>query len=129
MTKQKNKNKVEILHIENDEDLLNLIGVTLEDIANVTQVTNLTEAKEIIEKNKFDIIILDYVFPDGTSDKLIPAIKSGINKETKLIMFSSYEESKILSHYFDKIMVKTNISFDEFKECIEKFIPVKSDME
>jgi DNA-binding response OmpR family regulator len=126
---QKNKSKVDVLHVENDEDLLNLIELTLDDIANVTQVTNLKEAKDILEKDKFDIIILDYVFPEGTSDKLIPTIKSGINKEAKLIMFSAYEESKILNHYFDKIMVKTNISFDEFKECIEKFIPVKSEME
>jgi len=115
------ENKVEILHVENDEDLLSLIEVTLSDIANVTQINNLVEAKILLEKNKFDIIILDYVFPEGTSDKLIPTIKSGINKGAKLIMFSAYEESKILSSYYDKIIVKTNISFDEFKECIEKF--------
>lgn len=127
--KQKNKNKVDILHVENDEDLLNLIELTLDDIANVTQVNNLAEAKEILEKDKFDIIILDYVFPEGTSDKLIPTIKAGINKEAKLIMFSAYEESKILKNYFDKIMVKTNISFDEFKECIEKFIVIEDKME
>lgn len=126
---QKNKNKVDILHVENDKDLLNLIELTLDDIANVTQINNLAGAKEILEKDKFDIIILDYVFPDGTSDKLLPTIKSGINKEAKLIMFSAYEESKILSKHFDKILVKTNISFDEFKECIEKFITVKSEME
>ena len=126
---QKNKTKINILHVENDEDLLSLIEVTLDDIANVTQINNLDSAREIIDKNKFDVIILDYVFPEGTSDKLIPTIKSGINKEAKLIMFSAYEESKILSHYFDKIIIKTNVSFDEFKACIEKLIPVKAQVE
>jgi CheY-like chemotaxis protein len=120
--KQKNNNKVEILHVENDIDLLTLVDVNLNDIANVTQINNLKEAKEIIETKIFDIIILDYVFPEGTSDKLIPAIKYGINKNAKLIVFSAYEENKILSQYVDEIIIKAKISFEQFKTCIEKFI-------
>jgi len=127
--KQKNKNKVEILHVEDDDDLLNLIEVTLSDIANVTAINNLSEARNILEKTKFDIIILDYVFPEGTSDKLLPAIKSGINKDAKLIMFSAYGENKVVAKYFDEIIIKTNVSFDEFKNCIEKFIVVDDKVE
>lgn len=119
------KNSIEILHVENDEDILNLISLTLSDIANITCVKTLAEAQQIIESKVFDIIILDYVFPEGTSDKLIPAIKYGINKDAKIVMFSAYEESKIISRYVDKILIKTNISFEEFKECIEKIIEIK----
>lgn len=118
--------KLEVLHVENDEDLLNLIDITLSDIANVTKANNLTKAKQLIETQPFDIIILDYVFPEGTSDKLLPSIKSGVNKNAKLIMFSAYEENKIISRYFDATIMKTKISFTEFKDCIEKFIPNKS---
>lgn len=122
---QKNRNKVNILHVENDKDLLNIIEITLNDIANVTQASNLATAKEMIEKNQFDLIVLDYVFPEGTSDKLIPAIKSGVNKNAKIVMFSAYEENKILERYVDKIIIKTNISFDEFRTCIENLISLK----
>lgn len=118
---QKNQNKLEILHVENDKDLLTLVEVTLNDIANVIQIDNLAEAKNILETKSFDIIILDYVFPEGTSDKLIPTIKYGINKNAKIIMFSAYEENKVIAHYVDEIIIKTNVSFDEFKECIEKW--------
>lgn len=116
------KNKVEVLYVEHDEDLLILIDVNLSDFANVTKINNLIDAKEILEKNKFDIIILDYVFPEGTSDKLIPTIKLGVNKDSKLIMFSAYEECKIISDYFDEIIIKSMVSFDEFKECIERLL-------
>lgn len=121
----KDKNNIEILHVENDEDILNLISLTLGDIANITCVKNLKDAQQIIESKGFDIIILDYVFPEGTSDKLIPTIKYGINKDAKIVMFSAYEESKIISRYVDKILIKTNISFEEFKECIENIIDMK----
>lgn len=112
------KSKLEVLHVENDEDLLNLIDITLNDIANVTKINNLNDAKKVIEAQPFDIIILDYVFPEGTSDRLLPSIKSGINKNAKLIMFSAYEENKIIAKYFDAIIMKTSISFPEFKKCI-----------
>lgn len=120
------KNNIEILHVENDEDILNLSSLTLNDIANITCVKTLADAKQIIETKSFDVIILDYVFPEGTSDKLIPTIKSGINKNAKIVMFSAYDESKIISHYVDKTLIKTNISFEEFKQCIETFIENKA---
>lgn len=121
----KDKNNIEILHVENDEDILNLISLTLSDMANITCVKNLADAQKLIETKVFDIIILDYVFPEGTSDKLIPTIKYGMNKDAKIVMFSAYEESKIISRYVDKILIKTNISFEDFKECIEKIIDTK----
>jgi response regulator RpfG family c-di-GMP phosphodiesterase len=114
--------KINILYVENDEDLLNLVDIAFNDFADVTRASNLREAKEIILQNKFDLIILDYVFPEGTSDKLIPSIKSCANKDAKIIIFSSYEESKILSKYVDKIIIKTNMSFEEFKVCVEELV-------
>lgn len=122
MIGQKDKNKINVLHVENDEDLLTLVDMSLSDMANVTKVGSLQKAREIIPLNKFDIIILDYVFPEGTSDKLIPLIRSGINKEAKIIMFSAYEENKILANYVDEIIIKTNVSYEEFKQCIENLM-------
>lgn len=116
------KEKPKVLHVENDEDLLKLVEISLGDIAKVTKANNLQVAKNIIEKEVFDIIILDYVFPEGTSDKLINKIKIGINKNAKIIIFSAYEVNNILGKLVDRVIIKTNISFTDFKTCIEKFI-------
>lgn len=117
--------KFSILHIENDKDISSIISVALKDISNVTSVNSLHEAKDIISKNTFDLIILDYVFPDGTSDKLIPLIKAGSNKGAKLVIFSAYEESKMISSYVDAVLLKTNISNEQFKKCIEGLMSEK----
>lgn len=126
LIEEQSKNKVNILHVENDPDLLSLISLTLGDIANVTQIRTLSEAKKILEEKLFEVIILDYVFPEGTSDKLLPTIKSGINKKSKIIMFSAYEENRIIADYVDEIIIKTNVSFDEFKMVVEKYIKSKA---
>lgn len=122
---KKNSYKINILHVENDTDILKLINLTLRDCANITSAKGITEANKLLDEKDFDIIILDYVFPEGTSDKLIPTIRSGRNKEAKVILFSAYEESKILSRYVDLIVLKTNLSNEEFKESIQKFIDIK----
>lgn len=114
------KTNLEILHVENDEDILNITSLILNDIANISCVKTLTEAEKIIENKAFDIIILDYVFPEGTSDKLIPLIKSGVNKNAKIVVFSAYEESRIINKYVDKVLIKTIVSFEDLKDCIEK---------
>ncbi|MDD3594406.1 MAG: PocR ligand-binding domain-containing protein [Candidatus Gastranaerophilales bacterium] len=122
---EKNKTKVEVLHVENDEDILNIISLILKDVANFTKVTDLETAADVIKTAVFDIIILDYVFPGSTCEKLIPIIKSGSNKDAKLIVFSAYEESKKLAPYVDAIFLKTHVSTEQFKGCIEKLIQKK----
>lgn len=118
-------NKMEILHVENDKDISSIMSFTLKDIASVTSVGSLSEAKDILSKSTFDVIILDYVFSEGTSDKLIPSIKSSSNKDAKLVIFSAYEESKILSRYVDAVLLKTNISNEQFRKCIEDLMSEK----
>jgi len=114
--------KADILYVENDNDLLTLISLTLSDIANVKTANNLAKAKKIIEEFSFEVIILDYVFPEGTSDRLIPMIKNGINKTSKIIIFSAYEENIILEQYVNKILLKTNVTYEEFKKCVKTYI-------
>lgn len=122
VSNQNNKHKADILYVEDDNDLLNLMEITLQDIANVTKVDNLEQAIEFVEKNQFDLIVLDYLFPSGTAEKIIPLIKSGINKDAKIVLFSAYDENRDIAKYMDEIIIKSNISFDEFKDTIEKLI-------
>lgn len=114
--------KAKVLHVENDTDLLSLVELTLSDIAEVTQASTLKQAKNMLETENFDLIILDYVFPEGTSDKLLPVIKSGLNKDSHIVMHSAYEEAKIIAHYVDEIIIKSKVSIVDFKDRIEKYI-------
>jgi DNA-binding response OmpR family regulator len=116
---KKKTNKLKILHIEDDEDLLSIIDLTLGEIAEITSAKNLTIAEKILEKSVFDIIILDYKLPEGTCDKIIAHINSTNNKDAKLVLFSAYEPNKELLNKFDKIILKTTVSTEEFINCIK----------
>lgn len=115
----KKTSKVKILHVEDDIDLLNLITITINDFADITQVNTLAKAAKALEKSVYDIIIFDYKLPDGTCEKLVNGIKLTHNKNAKLLLFSAYELDRELAAKFDKILLKTTVSSGEFINCIK----------
>jgi len=123
---QKNATRVNILHIEDDEDILKIISEALKDVANVTKVNNLPDAKNIINESCFDIIILDYKFPDGSCEELFDVIQNTSNKNADLVIFSAYEISQSLTDKVDAVILKTKVSNEEFLECIQSFIDSKT---
>lgn len=119
---KKNKNKANILHVENDVDTLNLIRVSLKDIANVTTATTISDAEILLNTSVFDVIILDYKLPDGNCTNLVNTISNTINKDAKLAVFSAYDISASLSNLVDAVIPKTKVSNEQFCECIKEFI-------
>ncbi len=119
---KKHKNRVNILHVEHNDDILEVMSSTMKEVANVIKVKNLTDAEKIISEIVFDIIIFDYRFPNGTCEKLVTNIKNTPNNKTNLVVFSAYEISPSLSEQVDLVICKTKVSNEQFMACIEPFI-------
>lgn len=111
--------KVKILHIEDDNDLLTLISMTVNDFAEITAVNTLARAEKAIQESIYDIIIFDYRLSDGTCENLVNNLKFTPNKNAKLLLFSAYELDRELSSKFDKVLLKTRVSNEEFIKCIK----------
>lgn len=122
---KKNQNKIKILHVENDVDILNITRENLKEIAHIKAATSISEASGILSDNIFDIIIFDYTLPDGNCDKLFEMIKTTPNKDAKFIIFSAYEESEYLLNQVDMIILKTKVTNEQFCDAIKKFICIK----
>lgn len=119
---QKRTSKLKILHVEDDADVLNIVSLTLSDIAEVTQVNDLTTAENELKKSSFDIIIFDYKLPDGTCETVVNNLKNTHNKDAKLLLFSAYELPMNLTEKFDKVILKSTVSNEEFINCIKTFM-------
>ena len=119
---KKNQNKVSILHVEDDADILRITSSSLETFANITSAKSIEQAEKLLNSDIFDIIILDYKLPDGNCDCLIGTIRNSWNKNAKLIVFSAYDISDFLSSQVDAVILKSKVSNEQFCECIEKFV-------
>lgn len=118
----KRTSKLKILHVEDDTDLSNIISMTLSDIAEVTQVNDLVSAEKALKESSFDILIFDYKLPDGTCEVIVNKLKNTQNKNAKLLLFSAYEPPKELTDIFDKVILKSTVSNEEFINCIKTFM-------
>lgn len=64
--------KKKILVVEDDKKISNLIKAYLENADfHVKVAFNIKQAEEIIEKEKFDLVILDLMLPDGMGEALV----------------------------------------------------------
>jgi CheY-like chemotaxis protein len=60
-----------------------------------TLVSNGAEAVELVEKNKFDIIVLDYVMPDMDGLKTLKLIRK-IDQKVSVVMFTGHPTEEFI---------------------------------
>jgi DNA-binding response OmpR family regulator len=79
-----------ILHVEDDRDFQNYIGLILKDRGDITQVGTLEEASRIADREEFDLILLDLTLPDGSGMELIRQLET---KEISppVVVFSAHD--------------------------------------
>jgi DNA-binding response OmpR family regulator len=79
-----------ILHVEDDLDFQNYIGLILKDRGDITQVTTLKEASRMANQEEFDLILLDLTLPDGSGMELINQLP-GKGLSTPIVIFSAHD--------------------------------------
>ncbi len=60
------RNLARLLYVEDDADLQKLVAAVLDHDAEVEQALSLTEARERLSREHFDLVILDLALPDGS---------------------------------------------------------------
>jgi DNA-binding response OmpR family regulator len=65
-----------ILHVEDDEDLISVIGATLTRKAEMVAARSLQHAEQLLRDDGFgfDLVLLDQVLPDGDGLGLVPGL-------------------------------------------------------
>jgi DNA-binding response OmpR family regulator len=66
--------RLKVLHIEDDEDFAEVIRGGLKPFAYVQSVTRLTNTTAALDAGPLDVIILDWIFPNGDAGSLLEQI-------------------------------------------------------
>ncbi|MBM7558344.1 response regulator transcription factor [Marinitoga litoralis] len=78
-----------ILLVEDDKDIRDLLKTYLEiEKFNVVECETINCMRNLLNNNKFDIILLDIMLPDGESIDILPLIRAK-NKNTGIIIISA----------------------------------------
>ncbi|KAB7613773.1 PAS domain S-box protein [Amylibacter sp. SFDW26] len=109
-----NNYKMNILHIEDDEDFSILIAETFSDIANVTRASSIKEAKRVLQLEPYSMIIIDWGLPDGDGETLLTDISEHCHG-VPIIGLSAAEPSLKNDNSIVEL-VKTRLTLQEIRD-------------
>lgn len=107
LTRIKRKNDAAmptILHIEDNRDMQYVVSKLLEDYAFVFAASDLHQAKELLDYNEYDLIILDLILPDGNGSDILPLLAQ---YRAPVLVFSDMELNEEYAEYVSRALVKS----------------------
>mgnify|MGYP002620876291 CR=1 FL=1 len=107
-----------VLHVEDDVDIIQVTRSLLADSINYTYATSLAKAREELKKNTPDLVLLDMTLPDGSGLDLLNEIRG----TCPVIIFSAIEPEKDVAEKTDAILNKSRISNDELLVTIKQVL-------
>lgn len=108
-----------ILHVEDDVDTQHIIKTLLEGKALVTTCSTILETMDTLKKETFDLVVLDWLLPDGKGSTLMPVFAT---YKLPIIVFSAFDLDKNYAAYAKKALVKSTITNDELLKTIKQYV-------
>ena len=113
--------KLRILHIEDDDDVLRVVSTVLQGTAEVTYARDAENAKERLMDGEFDLIILDIGLPDGDGLALVPMIQEH-QGSIPVLVFSAQELTTESAQDIAASLVKSRTSNQQLLATIRNLV-------
>lgn len=117
---RRNGARTRILHVEDDPDIVHIVGTLLQHIAQVDVATNLATAREKLQQD-YDLVILDMGLPDGSGEDLLPLLVDR-DKAIPVVIFSAHEINTADSQHVLANFIKSKTSNDVLMNKIEAIL-------
>ncbi|MBU2358504.1 MAG: hypothetical protein KKB02_06175, partial [Alphaproteobacteria bacterium] len=103
LTKQTNQGLSKVLYVEDDLSLQEIIGQSIGDTAVTTCAGTVAEARARLEAERFDLVLLDQLLPDGRGLDVI----DDIPLETSIVLYSAFDISPESSDRVERSLTKS----------------------
>ena len=113
-----------VLHIEDDPDIFQVMQGIVGDIADLDHAGMLTEARQLLERCRYDLVILDLTLPDGSGQELLPLL-NGATPSIPVMVFSAREMEREHFRNVASALVKSRTSDAQLLATIKRLIGVE----
>lgn len=111
-----------ILHIEDARSICLIISSMLGEQVSVISVGTVHEARELLAKEKFDLVILDLGLPDGEGQSLLPLLKIPPQESPPVVIFAAGKVSSGLTNRFQKKLRESSVGAEDILQIIQSTI-------
>jgi PAS domain S-box-containing protein len=113
--------RARILHVEDDPDILQVVSVILGEVASLDPAITLRTARQLLQKEAYDLVILDLDMPDGSGLDLIPMLREQ-EPPIPAVIFSVEEVKKETAAMVSATLVKSHTSNEKLVRTIQSLI-------
>lgn len=110
-----------ILHVEDDDDVIEVVGAIVRDEAEIVPARSLQEGREKLAARRFDLVIIDVGLPDGSGLDLLETINARTPREPVLI-FSAQDSSASYANAVSASLVKSRTDNEQLHQTITDLI-------
>ena len=116
-----------VLHVEDNADIQKIITLIIGDEAEVFSATTLHEATKILNRERFDLVILDLNLPDGSGEDLLSRINRPGRPSVPVIVFSANPAAQGTAERVSAVLVKSRTTNEMLAKIIRSHTsPIKS---
>ncbi len=103
---------VQILHVDDDLDILELSKGLLGAAGDVVQATSLAGARTAMRRRRPDLIVLDLSLPDGSGTELLQDLAKENGRRPAVVIYTAQDVDRGLAEEVDAVFTKsrTNLS-------------------
>jgi DNA-binding response OmpR family regulator len=109
--------KSRVLHVEDDQDLFQVVASLCDEVAEFDNATSFKAAEQLLSTNNYDLVILDIKLPDRSGWDLLPLIDQLVPRPPVLV-FAGHDLSAEESSRVTAALVKSHVSNPELLKVI-----------
>jgi len=107
-----------ILHVEDNPDVIQIVQSLLEASAEYSFATSLAQARRLLAQNQYDLVILDLSLGDGSGAELL----DGLKNQCPIIIFSAQTIGREISEKVNAALTKSMTSNGQLLATIKKLL-------
>jgi PAS domain S-box-containing protein len=105
-----------VLHVEDDPDIVRLVHYAVRDLAEITAVSTLAEARRALAAGGIDLMILDVGLIDGSGLALL----DGDGPKPPTVLFSAQEINPARRAELVAVLIKSQTTLDQLSDLIRE---------
>lgn len=112
-----------VLQVEDDPDVFRVVQSIVGEVAHLDHASTLAEARQLLGRYRYDLVILDLGLPDGSGKDLLPLL-NGASPPIPVMVFSASEMGLEGVKTVDNALVKARTSNEVLLATIKQLIGV-----